>query len=68
VKPGHRSGEDRRCLGDPPNVGDHGVTGCFQGASMGAFRDSPSASDSHARCRRFLRIDRLSCILALMFS
>ena len=60
VKPSHRSGGDRRGLGDAPNVGDHGVTRCFQGASVGAFGDSSGASDPHARSPRLLGLDRVN--------
>ena len=60
MKPGHRSGKDRRGLGDPPDVEDHRRAACFEGPSECALSDSSGAFDSHARCRHFVTRDRLT--------
>ena len=58
MKPGHRSGKDRRGLGDPPDVEDHRCAVCFEGPSECALGDSSGASDPHARCLQFVTRDR----------
>ena len=58
MKPGHRSGKDRRGLGDPPDVKEHRRAACFEGPSECALGDSSCAFDSHARCRHFVTRDR----------
>ena len=58
MKPGHRSGKDRRGLGDPPDVKEHRRAACFEGPSECPLGDSSCAFDSHARCRHFVTRDR----------
>ena len=72
MKPGHRSGEDRRGLGDPPDVEDHRRAACFERPPQCALGDSSGAFDSHARCRHFVKrgpvtANRPDALLAAFF-
>jgi hypothetical protein len=72
MKPGHRSGEDRRGLGDPPDVEDHRRAVSFERPPQCALGDSSGAFDSHARCRHFVKrgpvtANRPDALLAAFF-